>query len=223
MRKSFKQKGEEMSHCKKSIMIHLLSVLLLLFMMFAVPQPAGACSCAMPGAPGVEFSQYDAIFSGRVTNIVNKLNPALSFIEKIGMALGFDPFIFYTDRFWGNRVTFEVTHSWKLVDTTSVYVSTGNGGGDCGYGFSTGNDYLVYAYDDPGEPGIDLGTSICTRTTDLSTAAEDLAFLKTKPTIALTQPPPSWEQIGLTTIPVIFIFSVILVLFVWRRRQQLSG
>jgi hypothetical protein len=219
---SFEQKGEEMSHSKKSIMIRLMSVLLLLFMMFAIPQPAGACSCVMPGPPVVEFSQYDAVFSGRVTGIVNKLNPAIAFIQRIGIALGFDPFIFYTDRFWGNRVTFEVTNSWKLVDTTSIQVSTGSGGGDCGYGFSIGNDYLVYAYDDPGEPGIDLGTSICTRTTDLSTAAEDLAFLKTKPTIPLTQSPPSLGKLVAITIPVIFIISVIMMLSIWRRRQRQS-
>jgi hypothetical protein len=217
---------KKMSHFfttdKKLRVIHPVIILMLLFMMFAMPRPASACSCVMPGSPSMEFSQSDAVFSGRVTGIVNKLNPAVALLQRIGIALGFDPFIFYTDRFWGNAVMFEVTNSWKLVDTTSIQVSTGSGGGDCGYGFSVGNDYLVYAYDDPGEPGIDLGTGICSRTTDLPGAAEDMSFLKTMPTIPLTQAPPPWGQIVIITIAVVFLVSAVLVLFVWRRKKRNS-
>lgn len=208
---------------KKLHAIPLAIILMLLFMMFAAPRPASACSCVMPGSPAMEFSQYQAVFSGRVTNITDKSNPVISFTEKIGMALGFDPFIFYTDRFWGNNVTFAVTQSWKLVNTTSVQVSTGNGGGDCGYGFSIGNDYLVYAYDDPSEPGNDFGTSICSRTTDLAMASEDLAFLKTMPTIPLTQSAPVSGQIGIIMILVIFFFLGGLILLIWRRKRNQPG
>jgi LPXTG-motif cell wall-anchored protein len=223
MRKSFKQKEKKMSHNRKSTLIRFASVLMLLFTMFAIPQPASACSCVMPGSPTMEFSQSPAVFSGKVIDITDKFNPAVSFIENIAMALGFDPFIFYTDRFWGNRVTFSVIDSWKLVDTTSVQVSTGNGGGDCGYGFSMGSDYLVYGYDDPSEPGIHLGTSICSRTTDLATAAEDLAFLQSMPTIPLTQSLPSAGQMGPPIILAIFLLLSTLILFVWWRKRQQPG
>jgi LPXTG-motif cell wall-anchored protein len=209
-----------MSHNRKSTLIRLTSILLLFFTMFAIPQPASACSCVMPGSPAMEFSQHPAVFSGKVIDITDKFNPVISFIERIAMALGFDPFIFYTDRFWGNTVTFSVIDSWKLVDTTSVQVSTGNGGGDCGYGFSVGGDYLVYAYDDPNEPGIHLGTGICSRTSELATAAEDLAFLQSMPTIPLTQSLPSAGQIGMPIILVIFLLLSALILVVWRRKRH---
>ncbi len=206
-----------MSHNKKSTTIRLASVLLLLFMMFAVPQSASACSCVMPGTPSMEFSQLDAVFSGKVMNIRENYTPAISFLDKIMTSLSLDPTYFYTDRLWGNTVTFAVTHSWKLVNTTSVQVRTGSGGGDCGYGFSTGSDYLVYAGHAAGEG---FGTSICTRTSELSRAAEDLTFLKTMPTLPLTQAPPSWGQILVIATPVIFISSVVLILFAWRRRPR---
>ncbi len=208
-----------MSHNKNSSLIRLASILLLLFMMFAVPQSASACSCVMPGSPAMEFSQFDAIFSGKVMSIKNNYTPVISFVEKIATSLGLDPFYFYTDRFWGNTVTIAVTESWKFVDITSVQVRTGSGGGDCGYGFSIGSDYLIYAGHAAGEG---LGTSICTRTTELSTAAEDMTFLKTMPTIPLTQAPPSWGQIGVFIVVIIFILSIGLILFTWWRKQRKS-
>ena len=48
-------------------------------------------------------------------------------------------------------------------------------GGDCGYNFQKGETYLVYAEDDE-ETG-QLATSICHRTTRLSDAGADLAYL----------------------------------------------
>jgi hypothetical protein len=224
MRKSFRQKEKKMPHFfrtdKKLRVIHSAIILLLLFMMFAIPQSASACSCVMPGSPAMEFSQLDAVFSGKVMNIRENYTPIISFVDKIMTSLGLDPIYFYTDKLWGNTVTFTVTHSWKLVDTTTVQLRTGNGGGDCGYPFSTGSDYLVYAGHAPGEG---YGTSICTRTTELSMAAEDMAFLKTLRTIPLTQPPPTWGQILVIAIPGIFIFSAILIFFVWRRKPHPTG
>jgi len=80
----------------------------------------------------------------------------------------------YCDEY-GIAVTFTVSQSWKGVSSRRVTIVTGRGGGDCGFEFKSGVDYLVYAY----EPGGDgCQTNICTRTKELAHAAEDLAFLR---------------------------------------------
>lgn len=60
----------------------------------------------------------------------------------------------------------------KLVGTV---VTVWTDAGDCGYDFQKGETYLVYADDDE-ETG-QLATSICRRTTRLSDAGADLAYL----------------------------------------------
>ena len=54
-----------------------------------------------------------------------------------------------------------------------IEILTGLGGGDCGYPFQTGADYVVYAYmNSDGH----LETGICSRTRPLAQAADDLAY-----------------------------------------------
>jgi len=55
-------------------------------------------------------------------------------------------------------------------------VETGAGGGDCGYEFSWGEKYLIYAHR---QKDGSLTTSICTRTQKVSDASNDLAYLRT--------------------------------------------
>jgi hypothetical protein len=211
-----------MSHNRKSTMVRLVIAVLLFFMMFATPQPARACSCAPSGSPSMGVSQSDAVFSGKVTNITDNNNVITSFFAKIVLKMGVKQYIAYKERFGGHKITFAVKDSWKLVDTTAIQVNTGYGGADCGYEFSVGNDYLIYASHAYGKPGNYLVTSICSRTTDMASATGDLAFLKTMPTIPLTQAPPSWGSILVIAIPVILIFLVVLILFAWRRKQTPS-
>jgi hypothetical protein len=59
------------------------------------------------------------------------------------------------------------------VEGTEIEISTGVGGGDCGYDFKNGQRYLVYAYRYQER----LTTNICSRTKPFSNANEDLAFL----------------------------------------------
>jgi hypothetical protein len=59
------------------------------------------------------------------------------------------------------------------------------GGGDCGYAFQAGVDYIIYAYKNPEGR---LETGICSRTRPLAQAAEDIAYLR-----ALPQLPPTAE------------------------------
>jgi Carboxypeptidase regulatory-like domain len=56
-----------------------------------------------------------------------------------------------------------------------VQVSTGLGGGDCGYSFRVGERYLVYAQIDKERQ--ELTTSICTLTKPLVEAEEDLRYI----------------------------------------------
>jgi len=78
--------------------------------------------------------------------------------------------------FNSREVKFSVEESFKGLGSTEALVFTGWGGGDCGYPFRTGQQYLVYAYKD--EKDGRLGTSICSRTRQLSEAKEDLAYLR---------------------------------------------
>ncbi|MET0647277.1 MAG: carboxypeptidase regulatory-like domain-containing protein, partial [Pyrinomonadaceae bacterium] len=64
------------------------------------------------------------------------------------------------------------------------------GGGDCGYTFEVGKQYLVYGYDS--KAGGRIGTGICTRTRPLSEAADDLKFLR-----AVSDLPPGATIYGL--------------------------
>lgn len=72
------------------------------------------------------------------------------------------------------NVTLIVEDVWKGELAKEVTLTTGSGGGDCGYPFEVGANYLIYAYSSQGEY---LSTNICQRTNRLSAAAEDLKVL----------------------------------------------
>jgi hypothetical protein len=69
--------------------------------------------------------------------------------------------------------TFRVIESWKGTGGGTLEVKTPVSGASCGYHFEEGQEYLVYA-SGRGEP---FETSICSGTTHLSKADEDLALL----------------------------------------------
>ncbi|HWN11148.1 MAG TPA: hypothetical protein VNO50_18055 [Pyrinomonadaceae bacterium] len=104
---------------------------------------ARACTCALP-LPNLTLKQQvkkaqkqsRAVFVGKVMQVVQ--NPDAS----------------------GVSVKFLVEKSWKGRLTREVTISTGLGGGDCGYRFEVGESYLVYA---SGANKL-LSTSICQRT-----------------------------------------------------------
>lgn len=71
-------------------------------------------------------------------------------------------------------VTFEVGPVWNGTPSDTVDVLTGMGGGDCGYAFTKGDGYLVFAdfaSAAPSGPNRLLVTSICTHTTESVNAA----------------------------------------------------
>jgi len=118
-------------------------------LLLLLPDCASACSCM--GVPIQRYiSSSDAVFSGKVVEIDRP-----STIE--------DP----------ETVTFRVIESWKGPGGDKLEVKTPVSGASCGYHFEEGQDYLVYAYG-KGEP---FETDICSGTTHLSKADEDLALL----------------------------------------------
>jgi hypothetical protein len=56
-----------------------------------------------------------------------------------------------------------------------IEIVTGKGGGDCGYSFQSGTDYVIYAYKNSEGR---LETGICSRTRALTQAAQDITYLR---------------------------------------------
>ena len=80
-----------------------------------------------------------------------------------------------------NRVfRFTVNKAFHGAEAMEVEVLTGSGGGDCGYGFQLGGQYVVYAYRDNSNR---LVTSICSRTRPASDADADLAYFRNLPKV----------------------------------------
>jgi len=146
---------------------------------------AHACSCMGPGQPCQAFGSAAAVFVGTVTDVrTRQPKPAA------------DGEIDWTPRVF--RLT--VVQAFSGVAGTEVEISTGQGGGDCGYGFRRGETYLVYAY--AGRDGKTLSTGICTRTRPVSEASEDLEFLRglagrgpgVTLDVTVARPPQDWKS-----------------------------
>jgi hypothetical protein len=75
-------------------------------------------------------------------------------------------------------VTFNVLRAYRGNASGSITVLTGLGGGDCGFDFETGKQYLVYASRVNTEI---LFTSICSGTSSLDEAGPALRFLRGEP------------------------------------------
>ncbi|MDN7243057.1 hypothetical protein QWY14_14735 [Planococcus sp. N028] len=140
---------------KKACLLVLIAVIFA--GVFSFPTAPKACSCAQ--SPGVEdeVSRSKAVFAGTVLNVQEK-RPFFGAPSKSAL--------------------FEVEEIWKGVEQSQIIVRTGSGDGDCGSEFQEGAAYLVYA----GEPSLYSGfhefeTVICSRTSELGSAQEDLAVL----------------------------------------------
>ncbi len=119
-----------------------------------------ACSCPLSGPPCQAAWTADVVFSGTVR--------ALDRIE--GSAADW--------LFERVRVTFVVDQGYINAPSGVVEVATGSGGGDCGYHFTVGKRYLVYAWK---RPSAGLVTGICSRTRPIDEAEEDLKYLRSIP------------------------------------------
>jgi hypothetical protein len=138
----------------RTIITHASLTLVVLLLATAT---AIACSCLADQPPCESFSKADAVFSGQVISIKSDS-------EDDGY------------RREHRMVRLLVKESFRGVSAPEIEVFTGLGGGDCGFGFQLGKDYLVYAYER--EVDRKLETGICTRTSSLAQAQQDLKFLK---------------------------------------------
>lgn len=118
------------------------------------PPAASACSCVGDVPLCQSFWQADAVFSGEVVSF-----------EKLD-----------SNQLFSRRVArIRVERAWRGNVQGTVEVTTGAGGGDCGYSFRSGRKYLVYA--STTQDG-KLTTGICSPTKLFDKAASDLEYFK---------------------------------------------
>lgn len=138
---------------------------------------AVACECAGRVSVEKQYASAPIVFMGRVESVRDRwssFSRLWSHVERwFRVTPSFDDRRYCTD--YGMEVTFAVRKAWKGVSSRRQTLVTGRGGGDCGFEFQPGIDYLVYAYP-PGQDGCQ--TNICTRTREAEYAAEDLAYLQ---------------------------------------------
>ena len=139
--------------------------------------PVFGCTCAAP-PPEVNtaselatWNRADAVFEGKVESVELRWTLKEAQIGDVIPTLATDldrdgPVIL---------VSLEVLHSYRGDQRKIMRLSTGLGGGDCGFDFEVGKQYLVYAFKDKAG---ELSTNICTRTTRLEKSRENLAYLR---------------------------------------------
>lgn len=137
----------------------LLFTFFLLYIFFSYPIALNACRCSSKEIPEVAYNYCDVVFSGVVIDI-----------EIID----------------GNKkVYIDLINSWKISLDSRVIVWTQTAGPSCGYPFNINEAYLIYGFID----GDTIFTDVCTRTSSLNYADEDLDFLASldsnKPTSAI--------------------------------------
>ena len=129
-------------------------------LLLSAPADADACSCARPGPPCRAAWYADAVFTANVLEVVDvDVDPSPS-----GLGL-----------FQSRLVRMRLTEAFSGDPPAEIDVFTGRGGGDCGFPFTRGREYLVYAHRDPVTGR--LTTGICSRTTRMP-ARQDLPYLR---------------------------------------------
>ena len=142
------------------------AVILVTLVSLALTEPVHACSCAGSDSPKNALRKADAVFFGRVAAMtIVQRHP-----EKISTS---DPVL----------VEFSVSRVWKGPLSETMTVETERSGISCGYEFSVGHLYIVYAYDGY--------TGSCMRTRPVWLAARDFAALGSgeRPESATPVPP----------------------------------
>ena len=117
----------------------------ILLCLFGISSVSMACTCMhLRGDPAGAFIAASAVFSGEVLEITEgESSPPATGLKELA-------------------VKFRVEKSWKLIRKDEVMVFTVNTSNLCGFPFTVGESYLVYA-----RGGNKLSTDICTRTASL--------------------------------------------------------
>ena len=145
----------EMIYLKKAITL-LAFIFIGIFIIGSFPSVTNACSIAELPSVEEQFELSKAVFSGEVVEIKEKKS---------------------LKGYTSKSVLFEVTNTWKGVEQSQIIITTGRGGGDCGYNFIKGNEYLVYANESTMYGAKSLVSTIGNRTDVLSSAQKDLEVL----------------------------------------------
>lgn len=145
----------------------LYKTILITLMTTFLPSFVFACSCGR-ATPEQELKDATAVFSGSVgapeTSTINDfVRRVFPFIERIRPR----PYLEIIP------TTFDVKKVWKGQRLNQITVFHGTNGTSCGVKFKPRVEYLVYTYEWKGK----LTTGLCTRTTELSAATEDLIVL----------------------------------------------
>ncbi len=112
-----------------------------------------ACDCELPRTPLDGLAKATTVFSGKVLEVKRALltDKELEVME----------------------VTFQVQTVWKGTMHPLQTIVTAASEATCGFNFEKDHEYLVYTFTSGGQ----LNTSLCNRTTALSSASEDLQEL----------------------------------------------
>jgi hypothetical protein len=122
-----------------------------------LPHPARACTCPSKGPPCSDYWQAAAVFRGRVESI-ERAAPASD------------------DPLRSRTITFTVLEAFSgITGRTTVQIRTPGSTAACGYSFSVGREYVVYA---TAGPGATLVTTVCSRTTLVERGAADLVYAR---------------------------------------------
>jgi hypothetical protein len=137
-----------------------LPVLLTVGILVVAAADVMGCSCMPRSSVCSAFGDAKAVFVGKV--IEGKSAERMSDMVRAGTK--------------DLTFTFKVSRGFigAKADQT-IDIHTGFGFGDCGFPFKKGEEYVVYAYQSG--DSTNLSTGICTRTTHISRAEEDLTGL----------------------------------------------
>ncbi|MEK4518194.1 hypothetical protein NSS64_23135 [Paenibacillus sp. FSL H8-0122] len=136
----------------------LCTLIVFMTLLTVRPQVTYACSCAVSPSPLEAMEKSAAVFEGTVVSIKEKFKIMQSSADPV-------------------QVTFQVGARWKGELGEKVTVTTASSGASCGFEFTKGERYIVYAGGEEavGEEGTaKLTVSLCSRTALFSGAEEDL-------------------------------------------------
>jgi len=139
-----------------------------------------ACSCAGPArTPCFAAGSSTAVFTGKVLDIADQPPPApLPSSGNTGRVIASrqtaNP-ISLPARLRVVRLSVGDVLTGVDASQKEIEILTGYGGGDCGYPFQLGGEYVVYAYKNSAGR---LETGICMRTRPLDQAAEDVKYIR---------------------------------------------
>ena len=178
----------------------MLFTFIIILFIGSFPSITSACSCAELPSVEEEFEQSQAVFSGKVVDVREKRS-IKGYITK--------------------SVLFEVTNTWKGVKQSQIIITTGQGGGDCGFDFKEGQEYLVYANESTMYGAKVLVSTLCNRTNEWSVLQEDLKILgEGQPPIEDVDLTGKQEGNQLYIWVAIVIAIGILLISIFRRRKQ---